>query len=516
MPDTVGCIAARYKDGAVHFSASAHFLTCHIPALCHGRKCRIVKRGGMFYNGSMKKFFATSMIALVLLPAALAQTVQQPEIPGRTGQVPAIVRAQQQENADSMNLILDRELAATRTAAQNNLIAATENRLREAAAKIEAASEENTKEAEKLVEKIEKFKRAVQKFNEDYDSASPELASLRESIGEEYEQLERGVYEASSLSSALILRGSSFDEDSGAWDIHINMNFLRNYTPLTAQPLRLSYQELCGKRFGHSKEDEENVMLYDSLFRRAAPVVYARVTYRIFRWKEASEYAIIPLSATLLRTDTGAVIRQIPAERLSVQTATMLPRREIRSAAEKAADTERADLIRAKGVRALSKDEKESKSNRGSSFFAEQKGRRAIYFTADVGLFNSQLANFDRRALSLNSIKGVLAVGFKKYWFVGGSFGFDYLGSIENMEYSFGINGGASIMLCRFVRPYVEAGLEFHTNLIGVASAGTGVDIMFGKLLLNANYHFNVPYSFDSFNFQTPYHTLGAGIGFTW
>ena len=99
MPGTVGCIAARYKDGAVHFSASAHFLTCHIPALCHGRKCRIVKRGGMFYNGSMKKFFATSMIVLVLLPAALAQTVQQPEIPGRTGQVPAIVRAQQQENA---------------------------------------------------------------------------------------------------------------------------------------------------------------------------------------------------------------------------------------------------------------------------------------------------------------------------------------------------------------------------------------------------------------------------------
>lgn len=463
------------------------------------------------------KFLAIYLFACMAAPHAAAQEAEPQERRAAPEFMQPLLRAQQQEYNDIMNLRKDRELAATRSAAQNSLIAATESQLKESAAKIEASSEETTKEAEKLVEKIEKFKKALQKFNESYDSSSPEVISLRDSIEDEYAQLERGEYNATSLSSAIILRGDSYDEESGTWSIRIHTNFLHAYTQLSAQPLRISYQELCGKKNTNSKEDAENIMLYDSLFRRAAPVIYAHISYRILRWKDASEYALIPLSAELIRTDTGTIIKRIPAERLPPQTVSMYPRRETRNELEKNADARRAELIRTQGISALTRTEPESKGKKGSYFFAaEQRGRRALYFTADIGLFNSQLADFDHKALSLHSVKGALAVGLKDYFFVGGSFGFDYLGSLKNAEYSFGANGGANIMLGQYVRPYAEAGLEFHTNLIGVASVGSGIDIIFGKLLVNTNYHFNVPYDFDGFTFREPYHTLAAGIGFTW
>ena len=93
------------------------------------------------------------------------------------------------------------------------------------------------------------------------------------------------------------------------------------------------------------EEYERNIMLYDSLFRQAVPVVYVRLKYKIRKWKEASEYRFEPEQLELVRTDTNKTIFTFGKDFLSETTFIVYPRIEIRTASEREADINSAARV---------------------------------------------------------------------------------------------------------------------------------------------------------------------------
>ncbi|MBO7613059.1 MAG: hypothetical protein J6S81_04480, partial [Treponema sp.] len=250
-----------------------------------------------------------------------------------------------QEYYDTEALEEDSKLSEKRTDEQNDLIEEAVISFREAAITLAEKYPDDTEKFLENIEQVETSKRSILRMrfekSRSQDASSVEYASLV-NLDKSYKVLENKVYTATSLTDTLVLRGYAYNSLRNRWTISVKSNFF-NYTSLFSIDLPLTYKALTGKevksRVKMTKEEREeyerNIMLYDSLFRQAVPVVYARLKYKIRKWKEASEYRFEPEQLELVRTDTNKTIFTFGKDFLSETTFIVYPRIEISTASER-------------------------------------------------------------------------------------------------------------------------------------------------------------------------------------
>lgn len=491
----------------------------------------------MFYNNFMRKIvFSAFIFTFLICSVAVAQErdrEMEREFGARPPSFAVISQREAIKKLDAENERQENILMQSRSDWQNELIVINKKVMTEKSEKVLTSIPDQTDEALQTIRKIEKLKANILRFGQYYDVLSPEIQSLTEELEEEYAALAQKTFTTTSLSSHVTLRCDSYNELSDSWKALIYSDFF-NDVKLFNGSVELPYKEFFGKRnpfSGYKKAGKEemranNIMIADSLFRTAQPAVYAVVTYRIVRWKEASEYRFIPIRCEIYRTDNNTFIAKFGKEELAQTSFIMLPQVEVRTAAKKEEEQQlTGKQLEKKDKRIASKVSDGYIEKQHFPAFDKQLKRRTIFVSVDTSLFSADFSPFDVKAVKLNSIKLNMDFGLTKHIFVGGTMEYDYNGPHNNADYGFGVNFGFNATLFGFIRPYIQSGFSFITDYSAVTTVGGGVDVIFGKLLLNVGYGYNWNYDINSrFKFKKErerdtlmqYHTFSVGAGLTW
>ena len=172
-------------------------------------------------------------------------------------------------------------------------------------------------------------------------------------IGTAYSKLESSTYSVTSLSDALTVRVGNYDGSTGTWNLHITSE-LFGYTSLFTQDIPLSYTDVTGKKNtditkmndAQMAAYNDDVMIFDSLFRSATPVFYVKLSYKIMRWKEASEYHFVPVKCEVIRLGKkNKTIHTVKTAEMNSANFILYPQVEIRTLAERSEDYEKATKI---------------------------------------------------------------------------------------------------------------------------------------------------------------------------
>lgn len=479
----------------------------------------------MFYNINMRKFFFLFIVVFLICSNVFSQEHRWDSRFFAIQTQRNSIKERDAENARQENILMQ-----IRSDEQNELISLNKKIITDRALDLIKDVPDQTDEALRAIEKIEKLKSNILRFSQYYDALSPEIQSLTEELEEEYASLSNRTFTATSLDSHLILRCDSYNQDAGSWKAYVYSEFF-NYSSLFNGIVELSYKDFFGKRnpySGYKKVSAReqlfnNIMIADSLFRTSEPAVFAILTYRILRWKDASEYKFVPLRCEIYRTDNNTLVAKFSKDELNQSTFIMYPQVEIRTNAKIEEDDRLTDKQIAKQDKKVAS--RLSDENRIHLFDTQLK-RRALFISVDAKQFADELSAFNMRNVKLNSIKLNMDFGLTKHMFLGGTMGYDYNGVFKKADYSFGVDFGFNATLWGVLRPYVQADFAFHTDYSAVTTVGGGVDIIFGKLLLNLNYGYNWNYDINTkFKFQSQdysrdtlmrYHTFSAGVGVSW
>lgn len=182
-------------------------------------------------------------------------------------------------------------------------------------------------------------------------------------INRAYSKLESGTYYATSLTDALTVRVGNYDGQTGTWPLTVTSEMF-GYTTLFNREISLSYKDVTGKKNidiskmtdAQKNAYDDDVTIYDSLFRSATPVFYVNLTYKIMKWKDASEYHFIPVQCDIVRIGKKhKTIHTVKKNNMESTEFTIYPQVEIRTDKEIKSDQERAD-------KTLLKEEKENPS----------------------------------------------------------------------------------------------------------------------------------------------------------
>ncbi|MCR5762237.1 MAG: porin family protein [Treponema sp.] len=479
-----------------------------------------------------KIVFSVLIFTFLICPSVMSQKRERRE----GGKPPSFAVISQRDAIKKRDAEGERQenvIMQTRTDSQNNLIQINKKIVNEKSENVLNSIPDQTEEALQAVRKLEKLKTNILRFGQYYDVLSPEIQSLTEELEEEYAALAQKTFTTTSLSPHVTLRCDSYNEASDSWRALVYSDFF-NDVKLFNGTVELPYKEFFGKRnpfSGYRKAGKEemranNIMIADSLFRTAQPAVYAVVSYRIVRWKEASEYRFVPVRCEIYRTDNNTFIAKFGKDDLAQTSFIMLPQVEVRTAAQKEKEEQLTGKQLAKqDAKIASKVEDSYIEKSRFPLFDRQFKRRAIFVTVDTRLFPEDFSPFDLKLVKLNSIKLNMDFGLTNHIFVGGSMEYDYNGPHKNADYGFGLNLGFNVTLFNFIRPYIQTGLSFITDYSLVTTFGGGVDIFFGKFMMNLGYGYNWDYDINSkFKLKKErdrdnllqYHTFSVGAGFTW
>ena len=487
----------------------------------------------MFYNDSMRN---TACIALIFSFLICLLALSQELVQGSGEKPPSFAVISQRtsiQKRDAENERRENDMMLTRSDSQNALIHVNGKIMEEKAAAVLNSIPDQTEEAVQAVRKIEKLKTNILRFGQYYDVLSPEIQSLTEELEEEYAALAQKTFTTTSLSPHVTLRCESYDAATDSWKAFVYSDFF-NDVKLFNGTVSLPYKDFFGKRnpfSGYKKAGKDemrsnNIMIADSLFRMAQPAVYAVITFRIVRWKEASEYKFIPIRCEFYRTDNNTFIARFGKEELVQTSFIMLPQVEVRTAAKKEEEEQLTGKQLAKRDNRVASKVSDSYIDKPRfPAFDKQFKRRTIFVSVDTSLDSEDFSPFDVKRVKLNSIKLNMDFGLAKHVFIGGTMEYDYNGPHKNADYGFGLNAGLNVTLFGFIRPYVQTGFSFITDYSAVTTVGGGVDVIFGKLLLNVGYGYNWNYDINArFKLKKErerdtllqYHTFSVGAGFTW
>lgn len=420
------------------------------------------------------------------------------------------------------------------------------------------------------IQRIEKMKADILRFERYYDESSEEVKSLLSSLEDYYGELEADTYTANSFSGELIVRGLDYNAARDGWSVTVYSELfglaslfkfggLVEYKELIKKGGTL--QGLQGLKALGGNEKDTSIHVIDSLFARSVPVLSATLEYKVVRGANASQYRFIPLSLTLVRTDTLKPVFSAGRSSLSQSFFFMTPQLAVASfsdmaitASEVQGSIEKAEgrgkkkeakgkkkngkteaIKKEKGKEKTEGKKEERKEKRktsteshsyegtspsGNSFVSKmlekQKRRRLFSITADTAVYD--FANYDIKDLDLNSVKLNFDFAMNDYLFFGGGLAWRYAGRNSESFYGAFANGGANITLFRNFRPYVQLEVSANTGAELGLGFGGGIDFTIKHLLLNLNAGYN--WSFDADNKtgdkSSTFASFGFGIGFTW
>ena len=202
-------------------------------------------------------------------------------------------------------------------------------------------------EAEKAAYKISKDKEVA----EDDKKFLPQIKSA-------YSKLEGDTYILTSLEDALTVRVDDYDGSLKKWKLHISAD-LFGHIDVFEDDIYLGYTDVTGKKVKdltllsdyEMEKYNEDVEIYDSLFRSGTPIFYVKLYYKVMRWANPSEYHFIPKKCEIIRLGKkNKVITKIKASSLNPTEFSQNPV-EIRTEKEIAADSKRATATRTAEVK---------------------------------------------------------------------------------------------------------------------------------------------------------------------
>lgn len=416
------------------------------------------------------------------------------------------------------------------------------------------------------IKKIEDMKRNILRFERYYDEGSEEVASLISSLEDYYAELEGDTYTASSFAGELIVRGEDYGSADDGWRVTVyselfGLASLFRYNGLLGykEMIKKGGSVLGSKGLGNLTK-EDCVMVADSLFARAVPMLFATLTYRVARGVNDSQYLLVPVSLTLARTDNLKVVLSVDRDGLTPGSFYMDPQLAVSRASMTGGSSSEAGSGRASGSSgqkggSTGKSSGSSGQKQGSSgkkkgkdaqepgaqssgqaggdsgagagglsagnpfmeaMLSRQKKRRVLLLTMDTAIYS--LADYNVMDLDLNSIKLNFEFANKEYFFYGGGLSWRYAGRNSESFYGAFVNAGANVTLFRNFRPYVLVEASANTGAELGLGAGCGLDVTIKHLLLNANWAFNWSYDADlkAGDKSSTFATAGFGIGFTW
>jgi hypothetical protein len=379
------------------------------------------------------------------------------------------------------------------------------------------------------IKKIERMKRDILRFQRFYDKSSEEVASLLSSLEDYYAELEGDIYTANSFVGELTVRGGDYNKAADGWNVTVYSE-LFGLCSLFRYSGKIDYKEMIKKggkllgSNGFSGLDKDScILVADSLFARAVPMLFATLKYRIVRGLGASQYRLVPVSLTLARTDNLKEVLSIGRDQLAQASFYMTPQFAVGTPLDMGAANEapaQPDKKAKEKEPAQAYEKEPEPEKRGGTFtelaLAKQKKRRVLFITADTAIHS--LANYDIKDLELNAIKLNFEFAHNDYIFYGGGLSWRYMGRNSESFYGAFVNGGAGITLFRNFRPYLLLEAFANTGAELGLGTGCGLDFTIKHLLLNLNWAFNWSYDADlkHGNKNSTFATVGMGFGFTW
>lgn len=244
---------------------------------------------------------------------------------------------------------------------------------------------------------------ALSKANEIAPDENEWLPKLKST----YAALESDTYSVTSLDRPLTVRVADYDGSLAKWKLHISAD-LFGHANVFEDDIYLGYTEVTGKKVkplshltGIEIEDyNQDVEIYDALFRSGAPVLYVVLHYKVMRWSEASQYHFVPTKCEVIRLgEKNKVIAKIAEKELNTCEFLQNPQIEIRSYNEIYSDKERVNKItvaeqKAKGTYVDPKLKSRAVIMRDNE--KELKGRSSLYVTGSYGqtdLFKNSYLN---------------------------------------------------------------------------------------------------------------------------
>lgn len=370
----------------------------------------------------------------------------------------------------------------------------------------------------------------------------------------EYKKLESNTYKDNSLNGNLIVRVGNFDGQTGKWKLHITSEFF-GYATLFEEEVDLTYSDITGKqhipidRMTVSQFDNytSTIELYDSLFRSTVPSFYVELSYKILKWKDASEYYFMPTKLQIISLDKkNRKITTIDKDDMNAKPFYFGENLEIRSTEERIDDINRATKIETSTKKYRLQKETEiqhqkallaEKKEYQKQILAEQKEeskylkelerntkQKSKNINANYATRNSFMLSVYTEQTTENlmqkkfqkdiSLDAEFSVSLLKYTFIGAEAEYNFLDKQFLAGAFLGFNG----IIKNCFRPYILGGAayDFKQNLN--AFAGGGFDVIIGgDFSLNLKYKYNWIFDVENnFYKQNEKHKIGIGVGYSW
>ena len=374
---------------------------------------------------------------------------------------------------------------------------------------------------------IEQLKQTIALVqNEDQTGESTDF--LKAELQDAYDDLKNSTYTTSSLDSSLIIRGSTYKLKKNSWTLTFYSTLL-DHTDLFNMDIDISFYQLTGKDYTPKTLETPNqiefynhaIEKYDSFFRRAIPLFYAKLTYKLIPWKKASEYRFIPQTLTIYYSDSNKVLATYDKLDLAPQEFVVYPQIEVRTKEEREADNSRAnDILEVERAEEKRRTQTSTVSNKSAT---NNKKRNAVFAFANTIFTNQDFSDFKIENVGLETLGLNAVLGIGKYGHAGILLGYDY-NKGDKSSYTMGLSGGLNFTFAKCLRPVLNLEAYYQTDKRVCAGAGLGLDFIFGKGMLTLGYDFTAKYyiteSQDRGSFSPEdikyVHSFKAGMGVTW
>lgn len=378
----------------------------------------------------------------------------------------------------------------------------------------DAAIERRSKEIaeiknEAALKKLDYQKQKNAQVEEDNKKWLPQISAA-------YSKLEGESYVITSLDEEMTVRVEDYDGSIGKWKLHVSAD-LFGKADLFSDDIFLGYSDVTGKKNtditkmtdAQFKAYNEDVEIYDALFKSSTPVFYVKLSYRVYKWRYASEYHFVPMKCEIVRLGKkNKVITKIYEKDLTSSDFSVEPLVDIRTNEDRRKDNKKADKItehemkihgvesqltyyekkvqeqkiREKSVKNSNKDYKKSNSEEKPKW-----GRNTFYIAGDfdwTNMFDSSYfkdsgMNFYKNPQTKGgSLNLTFNLGKVYYWGVGGGFQMwdyknfkdslsdpDVKSKMKQVVWFGRFTNGFGIPIGPYVRPYIEGGLGIYGNV---------------------------------------------------
>ena len=364
-----------------------------------------------------------------------------------------------------------------------------------------------------------------------------ESAELRTVLASEYERLENTTFIESSNGSHVYLTVGNYDTKSQSWPLTISTVFFGTGELFSFQT-NLNYAELMGKRFVKTSDMterqvtdyEESVSAYDNLLHSGEGILYAELYFKIYRWKEASEYLFAPVLCTVANTrlKSKIILNVDCTENTSTapKTFSVSPKIEVRTAQEKNADSRRIIVLKKTESPAQEEPAETADTEQTDSKKSNWRGRQGVFVLANLERSDMDFSSLDSIINISPCLQGDFNFAPLKFLFLGFDVGVNFL---EN-SYYIGYFNGLNFQLGKHIVPFARAGLDARTNGMLDIRLGGGSDFVFGGVAFTAGYNCSLRYDLNTASgenfFQavksafsidpTILHAIYVGLGIRW